>query len=39
MRSKEEREAEMDMEEAGCGRKHDGWFDQGRCALSIKVDC
>ena len=26
------------MEEAGCGQKHEGWFEQGRCTLSINVD-
>ena len=28
-----------DMEEAGLGRMHEGWCEQGRCTLSIKEDC
>ena len=31
--------AKEDMEEAGCGRKYDCWFEKGRCALPIKVEC
>ena len=35
----EEREAVRDMEEAGGGRRYEGWFVQGRCTLLIKVEC
>ena len=27
------------MKEAGCGRKCEGWFENGRCTLPIKVEC
>ena len=35
--STEEREAEEDMEKAGCVRKCECWFEKGRCTLPIKV--
>ena len=31
-------EAEKDMEEAGCGRKHQSWFKFGGCTELINVD-
>ena len=34
-----EREAEEDMIGAGCGRKCDGWFENGRCILPIELEC
>ena len=37
--SKEEMEAERDMEELGRGRKCEGWFEMGRCTVPIKVEC
>ena len=27
------------VEEAGCGRKYEGWLEKGRCTLSINVEC
>ena len=27
-----------DMEEACCGGRYKGWFEQGRCTLLIQVD-
>ena len=38
-RSKEEREVEEDMEQAGWGRKCEDCFEKGRYTLSIKVEC
>ena len=32
-----ERQAEKSMEEAGWGRRYEGWFDHERCSLPIKV--
>ena len=29
----------MDVENVGCGRKCEGWFENGRCTLLIKVMC
>ena len=34
----DEREAEDGVDEAGCGRSHEGWFNKARCTLPIKVD-
>ena len=38
-RSKEEMEAKEDMEEAGWGRRCEGWCEKGRCTLLINVEC
>ena len=38
-KSKEEGEAEEDMERAGWGRKCEGWFGKERCTLRSKVEC
>ena len=32
-------EVEEDMENAGRGRKCEGWFEKERCTLSIQVEC
>ena len=37
--SKEEREAVEGVENAGCGRKCEGWFEKGRCTLPMKEEC
>ena len=37
--SKEERQAEEDMEKTCYGRKYEGWFENGRCSLPINVEC
>ena len=34
-----EMETEVDMKKSGCGRKCEGWFENGRCTLPIKVEC
>ena len=34
-----ERGTKRDIEDTGVGRKCDGWSEQGRCTLPIKVDC
>ena len=36
--SKDEKEAEGDMEKAIWGRKYEGWFDKERCTLLNKVE-
>ena len=33
------KEAEEDMEKAGCGRKCEVLFEKGRCTLPIEVEC
>ena len=30
---------EQDMEEASCGRKYEGCFEQARCTFLVIVDC
>ena len=35
--SREETEAEEDLEEVGCERKPEGCFQPGRCTLLIKL--
>ena len=32
-------EAKEDMEESGCGRNCEGWFEPGRYTSPINVDC
>ena len=33
------KEAKKNTKEAGSKRKHECWFEQGRCTLLMKVDC
>ena len=35
----EEREAEEDVEKAGCGRKCEGWLEKDICTWPFKVEC
>ena len=37
--SEEERVMKRGIEEAVRGRRHIDWFEWGRCAFLIKVDC
>ena len=39
LRSKEERETKEYMEEAGWGRKCEGWCEKGRWTLPVNVEC